>query len=273
MRDWLSVRKEYLRCIFSLEGPIGDRRCSGCGIGDGSWRCLDCLSRPLFCISCCRQAHSLLPFHRVERWTGSHFTPAWLQDVGVAIHLGHQGKPCPSVAEFNVYGYEDDWEDEEEFSPLPEHIPQPPGSLDSNGNPIMVITDRSGIHHIGVKGCSCPNAKTLDFQLLEMGIYPASQKRPKTGFTFSVLDDYLIDNRECKVTALRYFSKLRRVTNNAFPASAPVGISLYRWRDTSHKPDILGSVPRATPSFTTMEGSEIKKMAQHGVQDRRTGGW
>ena len=32
----------------------------------------------------------------MEHWTGTHFEPAWLHQVGVEIHLGHQGRTCPS---------------------------------------------------------------------------------------------------------------------------------------------------------------------------------
>jgi hypothetical protein len=208
MCDWLPVRQEYLRLIMKMEGPPLDRCCSVCKTGDGSWRCLDCLSRPLFCIGCCRNRHALLPFHRVETWTGTYFTPLWLRDVGVAIYLGHQGQMCPSAVDFNPFADPDIWVDEPEFFG-PNHIPRAPGSVDENGNPIMVIVDRSGIHHIGVQPYSCPNAASVDRQLLETGIYPASQLRPKTGFTFALLDDYLVENWECKVSALRYFSKLR----------------------------------------------------------------
>jgi len=121
---------------------------------------------------------------------------------------------------------EEDWEDDEPDSGFLADGSPPPGTKDQYGNPIFVVIDRSGIHHIGVHVCQCPNAKPIDIQLLEMGIYPASQKRPKTGFTFRVLDDFLVDNRECKVAALAFYSKLRRLTSNAFPHLSPVSVFL-----------------------------------------------
>jgi hypothetical protein len=36
------------------------------------------------------------------------------------------------------------------------------------------------------------------------------------------LDDYLLENLECKTSATHYYSKLRRITNFAFPNSIPV---------------------------------------------------
>lgn len=231
MRDWLSVRREYVQCILSLEAPVGGNRCHLCKADSSEWRCLECLGKLPICTDCCRDNHKRLPLHRIERWTGSHYEPAWLRDLGVSIQLGHGGDPCPTAVSPDDHRpdedlVEDSSDDVDEVhvqqSAFYPHTSPPPGSFDTHGNTIMVIADRSGIHHIGVKPCRCSNAEALDRQLLNMGLYPASQKQPRTAFTFEVLDEYLIENRECKVSALRFYSKLRRLTNNAFPASAPV---------------------------------------------------
>ena len=62
-----------------------------------------------------------------------------------------------------------------------------------------------------------------DLQLLEAGLYPTSISSPRTAFTFRVLDNFLLTNKECKTSAMAYYSKLRRVTNNAFPHTVLVG--------------------------------------------------
>lgn len=49
-------------------------------------------------------------------------------------------------------------------------------------------------------------------------------QRTKTVFTFGVLDDFVRDNLECGTSALNYYSKLRRVTSNAFPHLVPVSV-------------------------------------------------
>lgn len=49
------------------------------------------------------------------------------------------------------------------------------------------------------------------------GMFPATIKEPRTMFTFQVLDDFIRDNVECGTTTMNYYSKLRRVTSNAFP--------------------------------------------------------
>ncbi|KDQ52855.1 hypothetical protein JAAARDRAFT_138003, partial [Jaapia argillacea MUCL 33604] len=55
----------------------------------GTWRCCDCLGRPLLCSSCCRGSHRHLPFHWVEQWVEEFFQPGWLSSLGIEIHLGH----------------------------------------------------------------------------------------------------------------------------------------------------------------------------------------
>jgi len=91
-----------------------------------------------------------------------------------------------------------------------------PGDFDENGSPIMIIVDTSGIHHIGVQYCHCPNAQSWDIQLMSLGFFPATFDNPQTAFLFQVLDDFLLDNLECKTTASNYYSKLRRIMNSSF---------------------------------------------------------
>lgn len=87
---------------------------------------------------------------------------------------------------------------------------------------IMVIVDISGVHEIPVRLCSCPNAKPADEQLLHMGLYPATSRRPRTAFTFALLDDALLTNKECKTSIMNYFNKIRRLTNDVFSHAVPV---------------------------------------------------
>ncbi|KAG6325885.1 hypothetical protein ID866_13204, partial [Astraeus odoratus] len=54
-------------------------------------------------------------------------------------------------------------------------------------------------------------------QLLQAGPYPASQKSPCMVFTFQVLDDFRIENLECKIPAFDYSQKLRTIAYLTFP--------------------------------------------------------
>ena len=92
----------------------------------------------------------------------------------------------------------------------------------SNHSCMFVIVDSNGVHDIRVVFCSCPNGGREDLQLLDMGYYPAMITAPKTAFTFRVLDNFLLANKECNVPPRAYYSLLRRFTNNAFPHMVPV---------------------------------------------------
>ena len=87
---------------------------------------------------------------------------------------------------------------------------------------MVVVVDLEGIHELPFTFCACPNAPRDDIQLLDLGYYPASIHQPKTVFTYRVLDDFLLSNKECKTAARNYFNKLRRTTNPAFPHMVPV---------------------------------------------------
>jgi hypothetical protein len=96
------------------------------------------------------------------------------------------------------------------------------GRSDNDGNPIITVIDRSGVHEIGVSWCCCPGAPARDMQLMMAGLFPATFRNPKTAFTFRVLKDFHLDNLECKTTPSQFFGRLRRLTNDEFPNTVPV---------------------------------------------------
>jgi CxC2 like cysteine cluster associated with KDZ transposases len=98
-----------------------------------------------------------------------------------------------------------------------------PEKNDNDGNPVITIIDRSGIHEIGVRWCCCPNAAERDIQLMAAGLFPATFRNPKTAFTFRVLEEFHLDNLECKTTPSQFISRLRRLTSDEFPNTVPVG--------------------------------------------------
>ena len=140
------------------------------------------------------------------------------------LHLGHQGLPCPSRITEDLTGHMSDTEPDSDceegdgdFHASLEHgLPQLKGP---NAN---VIVDRSGVHRLLVISCGCDNRRQLDLQYMDMGLFPASFDTVKTAFTFNVLDDFRMDNVECKTSALNYYQKLARLTSNVFPKSIPV---------------------------------------------------
>ncbi|KAL4070239.1 hypothetical protein V8B97DRAFT_2024227 [Scleroderma yunnanense] len=67
-------------------------------------------------------------------------------------------------------------------------------------------------------------------QLLRAGLFPAITRDCRTAFTFHVLNDFLLDNVECSTTAMNYYSKLCRVTSNAFLHLVPRHLKLLKWK-------------------------------------------
>ncbi|KAG2129666.1 uncharacterized protein EDB93DRAFT_1243406 [Suillus bovinus] len=89
-----------------------------------------------------------------------------------------------------------------------------------NDHPAITIVDKYGVHSLSISYCQCPGALSWDMQLFQAGLFPASFTRPKTAFTFSVLDDFLLDNLECGTSAMNYYSKIQRLTSSIFPLMA-----------------------------------------------------
>ncbi|KAG1804565.1 hypothetical protein EV424DRAFT_1474441 [Suillus variegatus] len=233
IRQWVPKTKAYLDILLEREVP-SDRSCIICGT-DGVYKCHGCFGEPLLCTSCCRTQHQRLPFHRVSQWTGSFFEESCLVKSGMVIWLGHGGNACPwddDVGESALFttgeGDSDDTDAEstlnepnakqstKEAHDLPTGVP-----FIKNNKAMTTIVDKSGVHTHIVKYCTCPEADAAYIQLFNMGLFPASFIEPKTAFTFDVLNDFLLNNLECRTSAMNYYSKLRRMTTSVFPHLVP----------------------------------------------------
>ena len=128
----------------------------------------------------------------------------------------------------------------------------------------MVIVDISGVHHVSVAFCTCSGAQSLDMQLLNMGLYPATSKNPQTAFTFAVLDDVLLTAKECRTSIMNYYNKLRRLTDDAFPHDVPVSTKLEMWPIPANQD--LESIPRTAPGVAPMEKSQGAQIPRCRVQ-------
>ncbi|KAG1840759.1 hypothetical protein F4604DRAFT_1690673 [Suillus subluteus] len=230
LRQWRYRTHDYLDIMLQREAPP--------------------LDRPIFCTKCCRAEHSLRPFHWISQWNGDFFERTTLTKLGVEIHAGHGGKPCPH------HNWE--WEDTDdkgryapgtpgpgEDAPSAEVPPEFPEAYDGEtdvfvepgsgaaaqdfpevnilpaGKTAITVVHTSGIHIMSIRFCQCPDAETLDKQLFKMGLFPASFTRLKTVFTFALLDDFILDNLECGTSAMNYYSKLKRITSSVFPHLVP----------------------------------------------------
>jgi len=164
-------------------------------------------------------AHSSLPFHTIERWTGEFFKKTSLNAEGFILHLGHGGLCCPAnvnpPAEPGTAG---DGERDVEGEGLLE-------AWEPRDTRTLVIVDVSRVHQLNVSWCCCQDAPDHGSQLFQHSLFPASTSRPSTAFTFAVLEYFHVDAVECKTSASNFFSKLWRLTDFSSPQSVPVSTS------------------------------------------------
>ncbi|KAG2049657.1 hypothetical protein BDR06DRAFT_984261 [Suillus hirtellus] len=113
-------------------------------------------------------------------------------------------------------------------------------ALPHDTSPVTIVHS-SGVFIYNVAWCHCQGSVPKQhLQLLRAGLFPASSTRPKTAFTFEVLDHFLIDSLECKTSARSFFEKLTRLTNNAFLDTVPdryrklMRVS-HQWRDLKNQ--------------------------------------
>ena len=202
------------------DGERGNGECWGCKDAAGSLQCKDCFGRRSLCRECMVSSHKLLPFHRLEVWDGNCFVKSSLFEQGFILHVGHAGEMCP-----RNQSRDNDWEDvpilgdEASDSGLPFGIDDEAGLSD-----VMVITDSAGVFQHRVVWCMCGGEPEPDrpMQLFQEQLFPSTYHRPKSAFTFNVLDYFYIDAMECKTAAMSFFQKLRRLTDNAFPGNVHV---------------------------------------------------
>jgi hypothetical protein len=214
LREWLTVRDQYLFEVLEMESPKS-KKCCQCGSEKEMLRCMDCFGRDMFCNKCFLSAHAHLPFHHIEKWSGTCFSHTTLFDEGFILHVGHGRNICD--------GSSGEWIDEpchhlgaEEDSTVPED------QHSDADDPVLVIVHTTGVFQHTVRWCTCSTAPKHDIQLLRSSLFPASMKLPRTAFTFDVLDHFYIDSMECKTSAHSFFMKLRRLTNCAFPDQVQV---------------------------------------------------
>ncbi|KAG2342249.1 hypothetical protein BDR05DRAFT_976639 [Suillus weaverae] len=114
----------------------------------------------------------------------------------------------------------------------------------------MVIIDKSGVHHLEVQCCDCPNAMSLGIQMFRHGFFPTSFNKPKTMFTFRALNDFLLDNLKCSTLMMNYYSKL---CNAISPPSKE------HYIDKVHGKDQYRELMRAAQQWR-----QLKTMKWHG---------
>ncbi|KAJ7898154.1 hypothetical protein B0H14DRAFT_3080805 [Mycena olivaceomarginata] len=137
----------------------------------------------LLCKACVVDKHVELPLHVIYEWNGIFFTKSLLRDAGLHIQFSHL--PRERCAH-----------------------PQP-------GNAGFVVLHDNGIHTVNIDFCGCDSAMRADpyIQLLRAGWYPATDERPQTAVTFSILDTFYLHTLQAKTTAYDFYAVLERLTD------------------------------------------------------------
>ncbi|KAF8057953.1 hypothetical protein FPV67DRAFT_1676638 [Lyophyllum atratum] len=143
-------------------------------------RCLECFGGDLVCPSCCCKRHRRAPFHRVERWTGTHFVKASLKDLGLKVQLNHVSMQCPN--------------------PEPCHVQ-------------LRVLHTNGIHDVALQYCGC-RPLPRHIQLLRRGLFPASQLIVKTCATFQLLRQLHLLGLTTKASTYDFYRTLEKLTDN-----------------------------------------------------------
>ncbi|KAJ7019538.1 hypothetical protein C8F04DRAFT_1276138 [Mycena alexandri] len=178
----------YLSEMLFLEGRgehVVFAVCPRCTVGSPDHRCRHCFGGgELLCKACIVAAHTQLPLHQIEFWTGVIFERKTLKDLGMRIQLGHwhSVNRCP--------------------------VPLPASGDD------FVIVDIHGVHNVAFDYCGCGTGSHPTVQLLRAHLWPATSTNPKTAATFTVLRQYHVMSFESKCSALEFYRSLERQNDN-----------------------------------------------------------
>ncbi|KZP29241.1 hypothetical protein FIBSPDRAFT_727629, partial [Athelia psychrophila] len=156
------------------------------------------------CQECMLERHQSLPCHRLEKWNGACFTQTTLLAEGYLLHLGHGGQACPNAESIKEV---DSGEEEE---------------LKYSKAVTLVAVTGFFKHKVAWCGCLVEGRRLSSaMQLFREGLFPATQTKPETAFTFDLLDYFWVDMMECKTANQSFIRKLGRITNPDFPEDSP----------------------------------------------------
>ncbi|KAH8993769.1 hypothetical protein EDB92DRAFT_1815425 [Lactarius akahatsu] len=191
MEEFIPRIGPYLHCLLNSEGVPVMTTCQSCMSAPFEWRCTECFPTLVLCKECCRKSHQRLPFHRVQRWTGKYFILSWMWES--QMDCDNEDHQLPTLA-----------------------------SATQNLATVTKKETKSLLSSIGLVFMRSASAGAAALKLPSM---TSTFHNPKTVFTFRVLEDFHLDNLECKTTPSQFFSHLRRLTNDEFPNTVLIGES------------------------------------------------
>jgi len=132
-------------------------------------------------------------------WQHGFYQRTSLLELGLVFFIGHEHTPCPSTK--------------------PSHHER------------ILIFGLNGAHHVNVQFCECkktPGWVERYRQLLRMRWFPASFDRPKTAFTFDVLDTYHKLSLQGKLNLYDFYLAIMQKTDNCGQKKPIVSLG-YGW--------------------------------------------
>ncbi|KLO05066.1 hypothetical protein SCHPADRAFT_794115, partial [Schizopora paradoxa] len=151
----------------------------------GRFRCISCSQVAEMCSDCIVKTHAQVPFHIIEMWDGTMWTRSTLMSLGLLVHLGHGGAPCPAP----------------------------------NGESrILHVVHNTGVQDAKFVFCGCSKTCVDDnkpyLQLFRARLFPATHKKPRTVVSFACLNDAHLLGNQGKLTASDYYLTLVRLSDN-----------------------------------------------------------
>ncbi|KAE9384315.1 hypothetical protein BT96DRAFT_1008199 [Gymnopus androsaceus JB14] len=187
MAQFIAEMPKLLRLILSNEaGPEVGTLCS-CESGQyRTVQCHDCFKYETSCEQCFVDRHQRNPFHWPRVWQPEGFYRkmdiACLLNNTYSIHVCSHGIRCRS--------------------------PAPPQKV--------TVVDTNGIHSTRLSYCYCDGYPDYVEQLMNVRLFPATLRSPRTMMTFRVLDEFHEHHLASKKAAYDYVGALRRLTDGAF---------------------------------------------------------
>jgi len=90
---------------------------------------------------------------------------------------------------------------------------------------ILLSLSQHGVFHHHINGVLAQDLPPITIQLFRHGYFQPVSSAPRLLSLLMCLTTFYMDAMECKCAGLSFFfQKLRRFTNNAAPASVPVGL-------------------------------------------------
>lgn len=136
----------------------------GCKTKDSNfYKCKGCFLARWHCSECITNQHSNLPFHRIERWDSAKqcMADVSLADLGMTIRFDHSdGSICQSI---------------------------------QSNEGVLSVLHTNGVHKLKYHRCTCESSTSRTAtpeQLLANKLFPATDKEPRTAFSFEVLTLY-----------------------------------------------------------------------------------